>query len=67
VETNLKMAKFRETDLTGTFFRQCDLTEADFRGAKNYRFNPWENQMKNARFSTPEVLSFLSPLQILID
>ena len=41
--------------------------EADFRQAVNYRFDPWQNQIRKAKFSSPEVLVLLEGFDIEVD
>ena len=65
-ETNLQKADFRNTDLTGTVFHHANLIEADFRDAINYSIDPTANKIRDARFSSPEVLSLLKFLDIQI-
>jgi len=43
------------------------LQGADFRHAVSYHIDASKNKIKNARFSIPEVLSFLAPLQIIVE
>ena len=66
-ETNLSGTDFSSCDLNGTLFEKCDLTECDFRQARNYAISPTQNKLKKAKFSMPEVLSFLTPLEIEIE
>ena len=66
-ETNLAGADFNACNLEGSLFEQCDLSEADFRNAEKYSINPDQNKLKGAKFSLPEVLSFLAPLDIIIE
>lgn len=65
--TNLTEADFTNTDLLGSIFHQCKLDKADFRNAKNYSINPHANTVKKAKFSYPEVLTLLAPLEIIIE
>ncbi len=67
VESDLSKAYFRGSSLERSTFEQCNLQGADFRGAMNYRFDPWSNQIKKARFSSPEVLVLLDGFDIEID
>ena len=67
VESDLSKAYFKGSSLERSSFEQCNLQEADFRGAVNYRFDPWNNQIKKAKFSSPEVLVLLDGFDIKID
>lgn len=60
-------ANFSNTILTGVQFERCNLSKADFRGAREYRFNPQDNQVKGAKFSQPDVLGLLHNLQIIVE
>lgn len=66
-ETKLTSADFSHCKLKGTLFENCDLSEADFSKATEYAIDPSLNQIKKAKFSMPEVLSFLKPLDIQIE
>jgi len=66
-EAILAGADFSDCNLKGSLFENCDLREADFRRAMNYAIDPTQNKLKKARFSMPEVLSFLAPLEIEIE
>lgn len=66
-ETNLTLSDFSKTDLKGTVFHNVNLRKADFREAFNYAINPATNQLTKAKFSSPDVLSLLSYLDIEID
>lgn len=66
-ETDLSKSFFKGSSLEGSQFEQCDLKGADFRQAVNYRFDPWQNQIRKAKFSSPEVLVLLEGFDIDID
>ena len=63
---NLEGADFSNCNLEGAIFEGCDLNSADFRYATNYQIDPAKNKVRKAKFSMPEVLSFLAPLGIEI-
>ena len=63
----LNKASFHGCELKGTLFENCDLRQADFRNATAYTIDPLQNKVKKARFSMPEVLSFLAPYDLEID
>lgn len=65
--TNLIEANFTHTDLQGTIFHNCNLSKADFTHAKNYHIDLQSNQVKNAKFSFPEVINLLKSFDIQID
>ena len=64
---NLDEADFSKSQLQGVAFEDCSLKKADFRGAKGYELNPWENRVKGAKFSQPDVIGLLKGLSIDID
>jgi len=66
-EAILTGTDFSYCNLKGSLFENCDLSEADFRIATNYAIDPTQNKLKRARFSMPEVLSFLAPLELEIE
>ena len=63
-ECNLEKSLFDKCDLQYTVFIKNNLKKANFQTAKNYLINPDENDIKDAIFSLPEALSFLSLLPI---
>ena len=64
---DLMKGDFSNCELKGSLFENCDLRQADFRGATTYAIDPLKNKVKKARFSMPEVLSFLAPYELVID
>lgn len=66
-EADLSMAQLAYSDLDGSFFNKTNLTKADCRGAKNIVLDVRENQLKQAKFSFPEVVSLLLSLDIEIE
>lgn len=67
VAVDLSGSWFTGSSLVGSNFERCNLSKANFRNAYGYRFDPWNNQIKKARFSSPEVLSLLDQFDIAID
>lgn len=65
-ESNLTEADFSGSNLSGTTFHHCNLSQVNFASAINYSINPFTNQLKKARFSSPEVLSLLNYFEIII-
>jgi len=65
-ECNLEKALFDKCDLTHSVFIKNNLKKANFESSKNYLIDPSQNEMKDARFSLPEALSFLSLFPIKI-
>ncbi|WP_439882217.1 pentapeptide repeat-containing protein [Pontibacter sp. MBLB2868] len=71
---SLKEVDFNEANLTSALFSDCDLAEAtfefsvlvksDLRTAYNYSIDPEKSQIRNAKFSLPEVLGLLSKYDI---
>ncbi len=66
-DCDLAGADFYATDLKDSRFIFSDLDRCNFREAVNYTINPMENSVEGANFSTPDVLSLLSPFKIKID
>ena len=68
---------FSESDLSGSDFYLTDFKESNFFRSKlnkcsfaesvNYDINPLECSIEGAQFSSPEVLTLLSPFKIKID
>ncbi len=65
-EAKLSSTDFSFCKLKGSLFENCDLTKADFRNATAYSIDPNQNKLIKAKFSMPEVLTFLEPLGIEI-
>jgi uncharacterized protein YjbI with pentapeptide repeats len=63
---NLTEANFAGSDLRGSIFHNTDLSHANFVGARDYAINPLTNQLKQARFSMPDVVTLLDSLGIII-
>lgn len=63
-ECNLEKAIFDNCDLQQSVFIKNSLKKANFETSKNYLIDPKQNDIKDARFSLPEALSFLSLLPI---
>ncbi|GAH27414.1 unnamed protein product, partial [marine sediment metagenome] len=55
------------TDFTKSLFIHTNLTKADFTESINYNIDPNQNEIKNAKFSFPEVVSLLNHFDIEID
>ena len=60
-------ASFQSAPLGRTSFTRCDLRKADFRGAESYAIDPAANQLKEARFTFPEVVALLEGTGIRIE
>ncbi|NVJ53840.1 MAG: pentapeptide repeat-containing protein [Campylobacteraceae bacterium] len=65
-ECNLDRATFDNCDLELSSFISNSLIKANFETSKNYFIDPKSNDLKDASFSLPEALSFLSLLPIKI-
>ena len=63
---NLSHADLSRCDLLGSRFENTNLTGADLTRATGYLIAPQRNQLKQARFSLPEVMALLDALQIEI-
>jgi fluoroquinolone resistance protein len=66
-EADLSDSSFTGTDLHGSLFGNTTLHSADLRSARNYRIDPTENSLKDARFTLPEAMSLLYTLDIQLD
>ena len=66
-EANLTKGNFSATNFLNSRFSKTNLTQSDFRNSINYSINPEYNLLKQTRFSTPEVISLLSGLDIILD
>ena len=66
-QAKLKQAQFTGSSFQGARFNKTDLSQADLRDATDYAIDPRNNLLKRARFSTPEALSLLSALGIILD
>lgn len=66
-ECKLSKSSFKECMMNKTDFFKCDLTRADFRDAVGYKIDTKTNQLREARFSFPEVVNLLSDLGIKIE
>ena len=65
-ECNLEQSLFDKCNLEHTVFTNNNLKKANFESSKNYLIDPKYNDLKDAKFSLPEALSFLSLLPIKI-
>ena len=65
-ECNLEKALFDNCDLELSVFLNNNLQKVNFETSKNYLIDPKQNNIKNAQFSLPEALSFLSLIPIKI-
>lgn len=71
VETDFTEAQLLEADFTNSnldraIFQQTNLEKANFYTAKNYSFDPNNNQIKKAIFSNQGVLGLLQKYHIII-
>jgi uncharacterized protein YjbI with pentapeptide repeats len=64
---DLTCSNFTNSNLDKSQFKNSNLSKVDFRSAKNYLFDPRENNIEGAMFSSPEVLSLLHSFNIKID
>lgn len=65
-ETDLSQADLSGIDLSDSLFLGTDLTEADLARARNYRIDPGQNTLRQAKFSLPEAMSLLYELDIVL-
>ena len=66
-ECDLEGSDFYRTDFLNARFFRTKLNNCNFVESINYYIDPIENSIDGARFSSPEVLSLLSPFNIKID
>lgn len=66
-ECSLEQANFNGVNLEATQFMRCDLKKADFRNSRGYLIDLDTNNVKQAKFSFPEVVNLLASLDIIID
>lgn len=66
-EAKLAESSFLFSSLVRTIFARADLYKADLRGAKDYVINPKDTSVKKARFSQPDVMSFLDVFEIKVE
>jgi uncharacterized protein YjbI with pentapeptide repeats len=66
VKTDLSGSDFSQSNLGGSTFNECNLSKADFREAQAYQFNPRNNTIKKAKFTSPAVLALLNEYDIEI-
>ena len=64
--SNLSGCNCSQAQMEGVNLGQADLTEADLSRARNYRIDPGENVLRQARFSLPEAMSLLYSLDIVL-
>lgn len=64
---DLAGADFSGSNLRGALFSKTILKQADFRSATEYAFDPRLNELKGARFSSPEVVRLLTVFGVVID
>lgn len=65
-ESDFTSANFAYTDFLGSQFVRTKLIGADFTESINYQIDTELNNIKNAKFSFPEVVSLLNSLEIEI-
>jgi fluoroquinolone resistance protein len=65
-EADLSGADFGGTDLANSIFGHTNLSQADLSRARNYRIDPAQNMLKQARFSLPEAMSLLCSMDIVL-
>lgn len=65
-EADLKYAVFWQSDLLESLFLHTNLEYADFSDALNYQIDIYQNKVKKAKFSFPEVVNLLAYADINI-
>ena len=66
-EADLNEGIFTNTDFERSVFFKTNLAKANFVGAKNYYIDVRNNFLHKTHFSSPEVMSLLDSLDIIID
>lgn len=66
-EVDLREADFRKSQFRDTLFQQCKMEKSTFVDAQGYTIDPISNKIGGARFSQPDVMSFLAYLGIEIE
>lgn len=66
-EADLSEGNFTNTDFEKSLFLNTNLSKANFLNAKNYYIDVRCNNIKKAHFSTPEAISLLDSLNIVLD
>lgn len=66
-DCSLKNGSFSGANLRGTEFFQCDLRKCNFQQATAYIIDVMSCQLKDAKFSMPEVLNLLDVFELKID
>lgn len=67
LDVQMKDAVCTGTNFQGSLFGKVNLTKADLRNAKNYKIDPTNCIIKQAKFSYPDALSLLSIFEIEVD
>ena len=65
-EADLFRADFGGSDLSQSIFGNTKLSQADLTRARNYRIDPGQSILKQARFSLPEAMSLLHSMDIVL-
>ncbi len=65
--SNLTGSDFSLSDLKGSTFHNSNLSKVNFKSAINYSISPLTNKLTKTKFSSPEVLSLLTFLDIVIE
>jgi len=65
-EADLSRADFAGSDLSQSIFGNTNLSQADLSRARNYRIDPGQSILKQARFSLREAMSLLHSMDIVL-
>jgi uncharacterized protein YjbI with pentapeptide repeats len=65
-EADLSESNLADSDFANTVFNNTNLVGADLTHAVNYYIDIYRNPIKGAKFSIPEAISLLGPLEIEI-
>ncbi|MCO6451347.1 MAG: pentapeptide repeat-containing protein [Caldilineales bacterium] len=66
-DADCSQVDFDGTDLSGSLFGSTNLARADLSKARNYRIDPGNNNLKQARFSLPEAMALLYSMDIVLE
>lgn len=67
MKCDLSESNLKNCNLQNTEFSDCDLRKSDFRKASGFNINLFNNRIKGAKFSYPEVINLLNPFDIKIE
>jgi len=66
-DVDLSMSQFDNCDLEEAVFNRSIIEKADFRTARNYRIDPEQNKVKQAKFSALGLAGLLDKYNLIIE